>query len=83
LVFFIKNTEKPGASKAHAPFLANIKFAAGTLKITKNQKNGGEDGIRTHVGLQTLTRFPSVRHQPLGHLSIPVTGLKPHKARAT
>lgn len=33
-------------------------------------KNGGEDGIRTHVGLQTLTRFPSVRHQPLGHLSL-------------
>src|SRR5437016_5136462 len=30
---------------------------------------GGESGIRTHEALLTLTRFPSVRLKPLGHLS--------------
>src|SRR2546425_5648463 len=31
--------------------------------------DGGESGIRTHEALLTLTRFPSVRLKPLGHLS--------------
>ncbi len=37
----------------------------------QSQRNGGETGIRT---LDTLryTRFPSVRLQPLGHLSADV-----------
>src|SRR6266545_760847 len=32
-------------------------------------QGGGESGIRTHEALLTLTRFPSVRLKPLGHLS--------------
>ena len=32
--------------------------------------NGGETGIRTLDTLLAYTRFPSVRLQPLGHLSI-------------
>src|SRR5882672_4119994 len=40
---------------------------------TKSRKgktgDGGESGIRTHEALLTLTRFPSVRLKPLGHLS--------------
>ncbi len=40
-----------------------------------NKKNGGERGIRTPDRGLAYTRFPSVRLQPLGHLSARV----PHK----
>jgi hypothetical protein len=30
---------------------------------------GGENGIRTHEPLLTVTHFPGVRLRPLGHLS--------------
>ena len=40
------------------------------LRIKKSSfEPGGEDGIRTHEALLTLTRFPGVRLRPLGHLS--------------
>ena len=32
--------------------------------------NGGERGIRTLETLQTLTHFPGVLLQPLGHLTV-------------
>jgi hypothetical protein len=33
-------------------------------------KNGGERGIRTLETLLTLTHFPGVLLQPLGHLTV-------------
>ena len=38
-------------------------------KKKKRKKNGGERGIRTLEAVIPPTRFPSVRLQPLGHLS--------------
>lgn len=39
------------------------------LKKAQNPITGGEDGIRTHGRLLTVTAFPMLRLQPLGHLS--------------
>jgi hypothetical protein len=39
---------------------------AGVLAVL----NGGERGIRTLETLQTLTHFPGVLLQPLGHLTV-------------
>ena len=41
----------------------------GATYFLSSTKGCGESGIRTHVTLLTQTRFPSVRLQPLGHLS--------------
>ena len=38
----------------------------------RQEKNGGERGIRTPDRGLAYTRFPSVRLQPLGHLSVRV-----------
>ncbi len=35
----------------------------------RSGSNGGEDGIRTHEGLLTLTPLAGERLKPLGHLS--------------
>ena len=37
---------------------------------TLKHKNGGERGIRTLETLLTLTHFPGVLLQPLGHLTV-------------
>ena len=41
------------------------------------QSGGGAGGIRTREELLTLTHFPGVRLQPLGHRSSPRRGSEP------
>ncbi len=48
--------------------IAKLSFAF--AQTNRAQLGGGEDRIRTCESLR-FTYFPSMRHQPLGHLSIP------------
>ena len=47
--------------------IVTILFLLSTIFILKQKI--GEDGIRTRDTINSYTRFPSVRLQPLGHLS--------------
>jgi hypothetical protein len=48
---------------------ARARKRGGRFLFTGVHEAGGERGIRTLEALLTLTRFPSVRLKPLGHLS--------------
>ena len=58
-------------ARAPAKYLRPSRLNGGeepSAKPPRRRRGGGESGIRTH-GTLPYTRFPSVRLQPLGHLS--------------
>ena len=62
----MKNRAKKGV---RTPLVAYLpRFEHLYALVFRNQKNGGEWGIRT-PGTLRFTRFPSVRHRPLDQLS--------------
>ena len=63
-----------GLQKTKGPVITGPWRVAWINQDVLKRMNGGETGIRT---LDTLryTRFPSVRLQPLGHLSAVLAGL--------
>ena len=57
------------------PGVPNFRATTGIAGQKPEEENGGEWGIRTPEGLHP-TRFPSVRHRPLGEFSWVASALR-------
>ena len=63
----------------HSPFNEDDSLSATKIGVDQKNRDGGEDGIRTHDTLLTYTPLAGERLRPLGHLSVAPLDKEKHR----